>query len=535
MTGIVQNVTTAYESIADLNIWFKIQDGEPYVLADFPGMLPFRWEYFRDKWEFIRQDYEQRVDTYQDGNLLKTNIANFDNFVEAQRDSDTNPFRRSRVIFDFFALFDSTPLEEITLTREERSIVDDKISEIKRYNRDDFLEMRARLENIRDQYADVKGLSDPDYNRVYNRSSVSQQTDATNIDMNQLFAINQAIESINFIVANQFSLSRSFVDPYALARSNANNEEIDIRTYATGRLVKMNYNQDLRGLARQYMGDEDRWIEIAIANGLKPPYIDEVGTVLPLVGNGKGNKVSIAAFDEDGNLNSDRFFIGQVIFISSDTTGFPEQRTIIDISTIPVSEDIVLELDGEADLNLYTIDNNAHIRVFKPGTINSNFFVLIPSSEPTEDIREDITPWFLSTSSESAKKMKVDLRIDEDGELNFDNSSDFELSFGFENAIQAMRLKMSVSEGELFKHDEFGLVNISGITNSDIADLTQILADSITEQVQADVRFDRIESLDIEYTVNRQNPDAPAGFRVSMSVRLAGSEQAIPISFSINI
>lgn len=534
MASTVANNDRAYILTSNLNIWFKLKDGTPMTLADFPELLPFRWDYFRDQWEFIKKDYIAQIDTVENSNLLKKHIESLSQFIEAQRNSKTNPFAKRDALFSFFAIFDATLVTAYPLTQDEQDIINEKQKTISRWTRDDFVLIRAELVKFRDQYSDARGLQDETYNRINNRSSVAKQTDPTNFDMNYIGSINEGIRSIDFILANQFALSTSFIDPFAQARANTNNPDIDIRNYSTGTLVKMNYGQDLRGLARQYLDNEDRWIEIAIANGLKPPYIDEVGERIALLSNGSENKVIVGSTDSAGKLNIDKFYVNQVLFVQSDSITYPDQRVVVNIEQIPISGNIILELDGEPNLSQYQIASGAHLRVFKPNTINSNFFVLIPSGEPTDDTRKDITPWFLQSSSEDIKKLKVDLALDANGDITFDNNADLNLTYGHNNAVQAVKLKMGVQRGELFQHEDFGLTTLLGKTNVKRSELRQVLSDSINALIEADPRFDRIETMEIIYTVDAANMDAPAGFNINLTVKLAGSNSVIPISFRIN-
>lgn len=525
---------TAFNKISELNLWYKTRNNQDLTLTDVPELIRRRWEFFRDNWELIKQEYEALSETYSNPDLLNRNIRDFTLFIESQRTQSQNPFNNVNVLFQFYGIFDNTLTTRVPLSPEERNLIDDKTQRVRNFTRDDFVAIRDELIIARDQLSDIRGLSDEDYNRVKNRASVAKQTDATNGDINDILQVNQAIKGVEFILANQFALETSFVDPFALARTNANNPEVPIGTYQSGFLVKMGYQQDLRQLAETFLGDEQRWIDIAIANGLKPPYIDEVGERIPLIANGRGSKITIKETDAEGNLNIDKFFINQLLFIQSDTVQFPDQRVILNIEQVPISGNIIIELDGEENLDQYKLNANAHIRVFKPNTINSNYYVLIPSQEPITENRREQDPWFLRTSPEEEKRLKVDLAIDEDGELGFNQNGDVNLAYGLDNGAQALRLKIGVSQNELRQHEDFGLVNIVGKTNEDIDTLQATLEDSINRSIEADQRFDRIESLNITYSVDRENPDGATGMNVRMAVRIAGSGSVIPISFRIN-
>ena len=83
---------------------------------------------------------------------------------------------------------------------------------------------------------------------------------------------------------------------------NANNSDYALEQHKSGRLTTINVGEDLQSLAARTLGDPDRFVEIAIANGLKAPYIDEIGETIPLISNGNSNLINIAKTDADGNL-----------------------------------------------------------------------------------------------------------------------------------------------------------------------------------------------------------------------------------------
>src|SRR5208282_4151749 len=125
------------------------------------------------------------------------------------------------------------------------------------------------------------------------------------------------------------------VDPFALARANANNPNFDMASYTSGKLVKLAYGESLLSLAYRYLGSPDKWIDIAIANGLKPPYIDEVGESIPFLSNGDGNQFNVPQLDPNGNYNINNFYVNQVVILQSNAQTFPDQRTITNIKQIP--------------------------------------------------------------------------------------------------------------------------------------------------------------------------------------------------------
>lgn len=522
-------------STSKLELWLKVRNNESLTLTDVPELIRNRWNYFRDNWEFIKPRYVSAINNSDNKEKFRKEINDFSNFVVSQRNSKNkkNPFDSNNIIYRFYYIFNSTNIDSIGLTYEEIAIVNAKIAEVQRYNRIDFINIRNSISAERDAIADRVGLTDSDYNRVFSRSPQTARVDIKNKDINNMYELINTINFINFILSNYFSLDTAVVDPFALAKANANNPEIDIATYYSGTLTKLKYGETLQSFAKRTLGSSDKWIDIAIANGLKPPYIDEVGRKIFLISNASGNQLNIAGV-QSGIPIIDLFYIGQTIELQSVTQTFSEQRVISSLKQIPVSDEIVIEVSGKKDLERYKISENAHIRVYKPNTANSSVMLLVPSTETVSgDIKKE-TPWFLKSRDDTEKRQKIDLNINDDGDLNFNSNSDLQLVYGIENSIQSVKMKLAVERGELKRHDDYGLVNVLGSNNIDRDYIRNALIQSITANIAADARFSGLESLQVAY-VNEINSSKISAFSINMIVKLAGTDQNIPISFSINV
>lgn len=521
-----------YNASNTLSLWFKIQANDRYTLTDIPELISYRWQYFRDNWDKLRANYDKMVASSANPDLLATNILNFTEFVNIQRSlMGKNPFTNSNILYRFYAIFENTFIDTISLTAEEQTILNNKINKISAFTRSDFVKLRESFISARDAIADNTATSDYTYDDIFGRSPQVAQVNINNKYINQMYHLQNSIKTVNYILANIFSLSNSYVDPFALARSNANNPDVNIGNYTSGNLVKLNYGEDLRGLAARTLGSADLWIDIAIANGLKAPYIDEFGEAIYLISNANGNQINISGTDVNGNLNIDKLYVNQIVILQSSTQVFQEQRTISNIKSVPVSGEIVIELDGDANLQRYSTADNAHIRIYKPNTVNSMLYILIPSGDQLpSDVKMD-TPWFLQKNSQSEKLQKIDVSLDGNNDLSFSSSNDFNLSYALDNAVQAIKIKLQTEQGELERHGDYGLVTITGSGNMDITTLKSTISSSIVENVQSDSRFDGITRLDVEYIEN----NGVMVFNIIMEVKLAGSDQQIPISFSVNI
>ncbi|CAM6003882.1 unnamed protein product [Sphagnum balticum] len=421
-------------------------------------------------------------------------------------------------------------VQSINLTTQEQTIVTNATTAVSQYSRNDFVNLQQEITSYRDAQADILGLTDATYNSTFNRNAITAQTKAQVQDIEYLETLQASLQTIDFILANLFAVDAA-VDPFALARANANNPAVNIGQYASGRLVRFEYGDDLESLATRYLGDPNRWVDIALANGLQPPYIDEIGQTIPLESNGSGNKINIAATDAQGNDNSEKFYVNQTIFLQSSTLPFPDQRNISSIDVVQSNGDLVITLTGPSNLSQYTTAANANVLVYAPDTVNSNLFILIPSPDPLPNNRQDTVPWFLAQSQEDERRMGIDLLLGTNDDLVFTPNHDLSLSYSLQNASQAMKLKIVTELGELRYHQGFGLVNVIGNKNNNLSTVKAAITSSLLNQVSQDSRFDRIESLNVSYLAGGNSPSMIV---IEMTVRLAGGSQVIPISFSVN-
>lgn len=522
-------LNTAFFSIADLKLWFNTQTGAKTMLSDVPEIIPLRWTYIRDNLEFLLPTLKAQINKYVYPDQLNSQLTSFVNFVRTQRNNqnkNVNPLSNNLVLTEFYSVWDNIEVTSLPITLQERELLQNKITRVQNFIKTDFITIRNNVVAARDQIADQVGLSDASYNTTYSRSSTRALRDPKISDIDNMVMLQNIVVSIDLILANIGSLNTVNIDPFALARANANNPDITIRSNLSGKLVRMFFGESLEDLAFRYLNDPDRWIEIAIANGLKPPYIDEIGEAIPLIANGSGFQINIGATDSNGNLNIDKFYINQPVFLHSNTMLSPDQRIIINIRQIPVSGEIVLQLDGDVTLETYTTVDYAYIRVFTPDTINSNFLVMIPSTQSPNALPSQDVPFFLASKKEDERRAGVDLAINNSGDIVIMPSSDLQLSFGVANAVQAVQFKLMSERGQNVKHPTYGLPSVVG-KKANAVKIKQILVSSINDMINADKRFDRIETLNVAISGNSAS--------IQLMVRLAGSGSLVPLSFTVNV
>lgn len=523
------NIVSGFDSLANLNLWFKLQSGDSLTLAEVPSLISLRWTYFRDNWNFIVDGLKNKSISFKYPDMLDKQILMLTRLIKIQRNNaNINPLSDSDTYVKFYAVWQNIEIASIPITQDEQSFIDNRVNVISRYIRTDFIDIRDNLANARDILSDIVGTSDPLYDSIYNRGSSVALRDVSIKDIGNMQNFQSAIKAVDFILANSEFLTTTTIDPFALARANADNDELDIESGRSGTLVRMFFGDTLEDLAYRHLGSNDRWIEIAIANGLRPPYIDEIGEKISLLTNGSSNQIILSELDINGIANINKLHINQVILIKSDGTTSPEQRTIINIKEVPISGDIILELSGDTDLNKYQIFDNAYIRVFKINTINSNFLVTIPQPEVIEHKNSNNTPFFLESKAEDEKLAGVDLLVDDNFDLSFTAFSDVQLNFGLANAQQAIQMKMLQEQGQNTRHPELGLPAIQGKKSNKFNGAKQSIISSITNMIEEDIRFNRVEQLDVVST-------GPSTVTINVKVRMAGSGSLIPLSFTINV
>ena len=524
-------LSDAFKALTDLRLWFKTRTGDSLTLADVPTIIPLRYDFFRKNWEPIKQTLFDKIEFAADPNRLRVDIDSMSNLIEVQRSSlnqKVNPFDSSTILVDYFAIFDNMLIDELPITKEEQSLIVDEEARVRAFIKQDFKNIKSSIILARDDIADEVGGTDPDYNATYDRSPIPALRNIRIKDIQNMSQLQAGIKGVDFVLANANALlSTVSIDPFLLARQNANNPSLQIEQGKSARLVRLNFGEDLQSLAYRYLGDEDRWPEIAIANGLKAPYIDEIGQAVSLLSNGSGNQLNISKTDGNSNANIDKFYIGQAVFLTSTSVKFPEQRSIVNIREIPVSGEIVLELNGDDDLDKYKISENARVRVYLPNTVNSNFLVSIPTPVPPGTAPGGGgTPYFLSGKSEDEKRAGVDLSVNSSFDLVFTPTSDIQLSFGVPNAVQAVKIKLVSEKGQNKRHQEFGVASIMGEKLDTPTETKQALITSITDMIEADNRFDRVENLGLS--------QVDTAFLVNLEVRMAGTGTVVPISFTVN-
>src|ERR1017187_9995150 len=110
-------ITQAYQSIANINLWFKLQTGDQLVLADVPSIIPLRWTYLSQNWNLILPTLQIKVAAYRYSDLFASQLINFTKFINVQRNnaSIVNPLSNVNTLYEFYTVFDNIVIKSINL------------------------------------------------------------------------------------------------------------------------------------------------------------------------------------------------------------------------------------------------------------------------------------------------------------------------------------------------------------------------------------------------------------------------------------
>jgi hypothetical protein len=412
-----------------------------------------------------------------------------------------------------FDLMNQVPVSSLTLTDAQQNAIDEVLNEARQITVDNLKSFRAVIQDLAFQLGNNFGAGDAYYNQIYGLPAPKTRIAPMTMDEYDILAkLYETVQAYDILTATTDIDDANRQTNMDYVAGLADLSGIPFTTTTSKVLAPVPFGLTIEEIALRYLGDAQRWLEIATLNNLRDPYIDENGFQLPLLSNATGRQITIST---DENL-----YIGQRVILMS-STQTPSARLILDIERLSDTS-FLITMDGAANLDNYTTADSAFLQAYLPGTVNSQQKIFIPSDLPAPADENVVIP--SSTQSDPLVGLsKVDLLLTDKGDLAVNNYGDFRYAAGMTNIIQALKIKLSTPKGRLITNPEFGLGLKPGIMNSDIT-INEIY-NSIHKLIEEDPRFQGLDSLQIRL-------NGPT-MSINMGVMLAGQSGVFPVNFEL--
>lgn len=385
---------------------------------------------------------------------------------------------------------------------------------VRNLRREDFEQMRIDVGSVLADFEAAVGVGNDAFSDVFgttNRTVI--RTEPSDGDWDIMFALGEAMRQLDAMAASSTINRVQNNTPSDIIAGLAQRSGIAYTIPQSKFLVPFPFDYTLEQLSAKYLGTPDRWIEIATLNGLRSPYVDEVGYSQAFVTPGTGNRFSVA--------DASRYYVGQPIWLSA--TGIPRRkRHIIKINVLSTSVAVIV-VDGDADLDQFTMAVEPVVHAYLPETVNSLQFIYIPSDNPVE------TDWMtkaipgVNAFDPMVRIGGVDLLIDTNGDLVISRDGTTRLAVGLTNLIQRVRIGFATPQGSLARHPDFGFGVIPGTSTADVsakAVLSAAKAFVASESGFAGVSYAAVQK-------------RGSGMTISLAVEIAGVAKTVPITVDL--
>jgi hypothetical protein len=415
---------------------------------------------------------------------------------------------------EYFELFDAVKVDDLALSREQQEAIDLEIEKARLITIDDLTGFRSIMQGLAIDIADYFGAGDQTYSDIYKKPDPKTRVFPMTIEENEiLVSLWESIQAMDLLLSTTQFDDFNIPSPLAYVGGLAAESGIDFDQAQSKILVPVPFGLTIEQIALRYLGDPDKYIEIATLNKLVSPYIDEVGFTLDLLSNGDGRQINV-----DNSEN--KLYMGQKVILKSNTTQ-PFTRKIIDISKIS-DNNYLISLDGLADLDSLTTANDAYVQGYLPGTVNSQNQIYIPTNAPAQPDDRVRIPSHLDEDV-LTRISKIDWLLTDEGDIAINQLGDFRLANGLTNLVQALKLKIRTKKNSLLRHPEFGLGLKHGMSYADIE--AGDLINEMNRMIQDDPRFSGIDRIDIRI-------NGPT-ISIDMAVKIASGSGVVPITFTV--
>ncbi len=436
-------------------------------------------------------------------------------------------------------LFASILVGDVQLTPKLISRLQDERDRIRSMSTNDLKALAEKLKLLLSLVSDALGTSDSTYSSTYGtptrgnpsapagrgspmtptaptayRGSPTLAKEPSDEDFETMYALNQVIMDLNSVIAAKTDENNRLLSSLEYMAGLAQRSGVAFNVPVSKFAVPFPYGSTLESIALRYLGNANRWLEIAALNGLQEPYVDEVGFEQELLVNGSGNTVLVA--------DASHYYVGQTVWIGSRAVARVKRNIVKLVHLAPNQHQIVV--DGDSNLGQYQTLAGAYIHAFLPNTVNSQMLLYIPSNEQpgASDFKTKEIPG-VKEFDHMIVVGGVDILLDSTNDIVLGPDGSDRWAVGLTNMVQKVRLAFATPRGSLLDHPEFGNPIKVGMS---IADLDPGQAvETIQMMFSDDPSFSGVKAVQLE----AQGPVA----KIGTAVEIAGTSQVVPISVEI--
>ena len=510
--------TSTNQVFVDASLYFAVRKGGGLSLRLFPAIARERWAWFVENYN---KSFKARFQAGATGDIfLLKRLEDLDKFVQGYNLGNTsiNPFESGANLFKFSPFLQAIGYGELLATPAENAARDDELKRISELTEADFRNMLAYLRRITAITSQEIGLGDPTVEALLGLSPRKKRRSAQIQDIVDIAEINDAYKFIEGYIYDRQLTQQKPPNLLAIAKRGVapGSGFIPANVYQT--YVPVPFEISLDSMAKKYLGAAQRWFELVTINNLQPPFVDNVGEKFTPQAPPASNNLIITTGTIENLAPGVRIGIG--------SNRYREETRIIEKVVANEDDTVVLFLGGKNDLNKFLPNEGAFIRVYKPGTVQENSIILIPSpgdstlgpAKPTpkkDEIRR-IEKAFIQFGIDIAKDEKTDDWI-------IDATGNFKLSYGVNAIRQSVRQILRTNVNELPYHPAFGVNYELGKqfvgTVDEAVKIGELLVSSITKDR-------RIEDVVISRISNTNTSTS-----LQLLVKIKGLDDPIPLSF----
>ena len=385
---------------------------------------------------------------------------------------------------------DAIKLDSLVIAKNVQDKIDAEIERVRAYTRQDFANQKEYAKEFARDLAVYCGLGDSTTDAVNGYVGVTYPASnrkPSRDELDLLFSLQQYITVLNDLSRFEISQDNSINNAFSFIGQLTQGTGINIDQTQGKIAVSVPYGATMQDIAQQYTGNADNAASIILLNGLKPPYIDETGTIQFFLSNGNTNSFNIA--------NGNDLWIGQKVLLSSSTN--PQFSRLITNVQMISNNNWLVTVDGDSNLGNLTTVQKAQIQYFARGTVSSRNSIFIPATQAPSNLPDRLKPlpYYFKDVDNLAAFTGVDIALGSNNDIIMDKHGNLALVGGIANLQQALKLKFLTPKGSLRRHPNYGFPVTPGTPTSEIS--FKDLHTDIQQLIGADPRFGEIQGFQL--------------------------------------